>query len=38
MAILAVVHKTSLKTGFNPGDDTFVNVAFALLASGGFDV
>jgi hypothetical protein len=36
VAVFAIVHKTGLKAGLNPGDDTLIDITFALLASGGF--
>ncbi|CUI79887.1 Uncharacterised protein [Achromobacter xylosoxidans] len=38
MAVFAVVDEASFKAGFDPGDDTFVDVAFALFAAGSLDV
>ncbi len=38
MALFAVADKTCLKAGFDAGDDPFVDIAFSLLASGGFNV
>ena len=38
MALFAVVDEARLKPGLDPGDDAFVDVAFALFASGGFNV
>src|SRR5690606_23630311 len=38
VAIFAVVDEAGFQAGFDAGNDTFVNVAFALFAAGGFDV
>ena len=38
VALFAVVDEAGLKPGFDPGDDAFVDIAFALFASGGLDV
>ncbi|CAB3685279.1 hypothetical protein LMG26685_04497 [Achromobacter mucicolens] len=38
VAVLAVVDEASFEAGFDPGDDTFVDVAFALFAAGSLDV
>jgi len=38
VSLAAVIDKSGFKTGFNPGDDSFVDVTFALLFPCGFDV
>ena len=38
VSLFAVIDKACLKTGFDPGNNTFIYIAFALFASGGFDV
>ncbi|MNJ63715.1 hypothetical protein D3C77_596330 [compost metagenome] len=38
MTVFTVVDEASFKAGFDPGDDTFVDVAFALFAAGSLDV
>src|SRR5690606_215821 len=38
VAVFAVVDEAGLQAGFDAGDDTFVDIAFALFAAGGFDV
>ena len=38
MTFFAVIHKASFETGFDAGDDAFVDVAFTLFASGDFDI
>ena len=38
MTLFAVTDKAGFETGFNTGNDTFVDVAFALFTAGDFDV
>ena len=38
MAIFTVVDKASFKTWFDAGDDTFIDIGFALFTAGGFDI
>ena len=38
MAFLAITHEASFETRLNAGDDTFVNIGFALFSTSGFDV
>ena len=38
VAVFAVVDEAGFEAGFDPGDDTFVDVAFALFAAGSLDV
>ena len=38
MSVLAIVYKASLKARLDAGNDTFVNIAFALFATGSFDI
>ena len=38
MTIFAVVYEASFEARFNTSNDTFVNVAFTLFASGDFDI
>ena len=38
MAVLAVRDETRLEAGLDAGDDTLVDVGFALFATSGFDV
>ncbi|MDT4841651.1 hypothetical protein FQZ97_755150 [compost metagenome] len=38
VAVFTVVDEASFEAGFDPGDDTFVDVAFALFAAGSLDV
>src|SRR5690606_41034208 len=38
VTFFAVTDEAGFETGFDAGDDTFVDVTFTLLASGGFDV
>ncbi|OTP73509.1 hypothetical protein PAMC26577_17710 [Caballeronia sordidicola] len=38
MAVFAVVHKTGFERRLDAGDDSLVDVAFALFAPGGFNV
>ena len=38
MAISAVFDECGFQTGFDTGDDCFVDIAFALLLAGGLNV
>ena len=38
VAVVAVIDKGGFEAGLDAGDDTLVNIAFALLFTGGFDV
>jgi hypothetical protein len=38
MAIFAVVDETGFERRFDTGDDTLVDIAFALFAAGRFDI
>ena len=38
MPVAAIFDETGFETGFQTGDDGFVDVAFALLFAGGFNV
>ena len=38
MPLAAVIDERGLEAGFDAGDDTLVDIAFALLFAGGFDV
>ena len=38
MAVFAVVDEAGFQAGFDAGDDAFVDVAFALFATGSLDV
>jgi hypothetical protein len=38
VAVFAVVDEARFERGLDAGDDTLVDVAFALFAPGGFDV
>ena len=38
MTFFAVIDKAGLKGRFNTGNDTFVDIAFALFTTGSFDI
>ncbi len=38
VTVFTVVDEASFEAGFDPGDDTFVDIAFALFAAGSLDV
>ena len=38
MTLFAVINKAGLKWRFNTGNDTFVDIAFALFTAGSFDI
>ena len=38
VALFAVADEAGFKRGFDTGDDTFVDIRFALFAAGGFDI
>ena len=38
VSFCAIVHKCGLKTGFNMGDDSFINISMDTFSSRAFDM